>query len=70
MGFTIVLRGYDRAEVDATLQRIRQAQASIDPALRASVRTELNNVAFRIRMRGYDRFEVDDYLRRAIDRLV
>ena len=68
-GFTVVLRGYDAAAVDAMLERIRTALASTDGALRASVRDELNNSAFPVRLRGYDRREVDDYLRRAIDRL-
>jgi len=69
MGFTVVLRGYDPAEVDAMLERIREAAASTDLELRALVRAELNRPAFRIRLRGYDRVEVDAYLRRAIDRL-
>jgi DivIVA domain-containing protein len=68
-GFTVVLRGYDMARVDALLERIRAASASTDGALRASVRGELNHRALPVRMRGYDRMEVDDYLRRAIDRL-
>ena len=68
-GFTVVLRGYDPDEVDAIIRRIEQAQASIDPALRATVRAELSHPTFRIRMRGYDRPQVDDYLRRAIDKL-
>lgn len=68
-GFAVVLRGYDTAEVDAMLKRIKTALASADPAVRASVRTELDHPAFRIRVRGYDRIEVDDYLRKAVDRL-
>ena len=68
-GFTVVLRGYDTAEVDAVVERIREALASGDPAARAAVRDELNRRAFRIRLRGYDRVEVDDYLRRIVDRL-
>lgn len=69
-GFTVVLRGYDQAEVDALMRRLEKALASTDPALRASVRAELNQPEFRVRMRGYDREQVDEYLRRAIDRLV
>jgi DivIVA domain-containing protein len=68
-GFSVVLRGYDVAEVDAMVGRIRKAAASSDRALRASVREELNHPAIRVRLRGYDRTEVDDYLRLAIDRL-
>jgi DivIVA domain-containing protein len=68
-GFTVVLRGYDPEEVEAMLERIRRALTSNDRALRASVRTALNEPGFRIRLRGYDRAQVDDFLRRAIDRL-
>jgi DivIVA domain-containing protein len=69
MGFTIVLRGYETAAVDAMMQRLRDALASTDPAVRAAVRTDLNEFTFRVRIRGYDRVEVDEYFRRAIDRL-
>lgn len=68
-GFTVVLRGYDIAEVDAMVQRLEEALASPSASLRASVRAELNQPAFRLRLRGYDRVQVDEYLRRFIDRL-
>jgi DivIVA domain-containing protein len=68
-GFTVVLRGYDTGEVDAMLNRIQEALASADPAVRASVRTALDHPVFRVRLRGYNRIEVDDHLRKAIDRL-
>ena len=68
-GFTVALPGYDVAEVDAMLERIRKAVVSTDRELRASVRGALNHPALRVSLRGYDRIEVDDYLRRAIDRL-
>jgi DivIVA domain-containing protein len=68
-GFTVVLRGYDTAEVDAMLGRIQSALASPDPRKRASVRAEVEHSVFRVRLRGYDRTEVDGYLRKAIDRL-
>jgi DivIVA domain-containing protein len=68
-GFTVVLRGYDVAEVDSMLERIQKAVASTDHALRASVRGERNNPAFNVRLRGYDRIAVDEYLRQAVDRL-
>jgi len=68
-GFNVVLRGYDVAQVDAMLERIRTALASTDRVMRTSVRDELNHSAFPVRLRGYDRLEVDEYLRRAIDRL-
>jgi DivIVA domain-containing protein len=69
-GFTVVVRGYDRAQVDAVLERVRAALASTDPAARAAVREELGRTAFQVRLRGYDRMEVDDYLRRITDRLL
>jgi DivIVA domain-containing protein len=68
-GFTVVLRGYDIAEVDAMVQRLEKALTSSDPVLRASVRAELNQPALRLRLRGYDRVQVDAFLRRFIDRL-
>jgi DivIVA domain-containing protein len=68
-GFTVVLRGYDIAEVEAMLERIRRAAASGDAALRATMRQELSTPTLRVRLRGYDRIEVDEYIRRAIDRL-
>jgi DivIVA domain-containing protein len=69
MGFTTVLRGYDPAEVDAMLKRVKAALASADPAMRASVRAELDRVTFPVRLRGYDRAEVDEHLRKLVDRL-
>jgi DivIVA domain-containing protein len=68
-GFTVVLRGYDPAEVDAVLERIREGLASVDRAERTAIREQLNDCTFRVRLRGYDRVEVDEYLRRAIDQL-
>lgn len=62
--FTVVLRGYDIAAVDAVVQHAHDALASDSPAARASVREELRQVAFRVRFRGYDRMQVDEYLRR------
>jgi DivIVA domain-containing protein len=63
--FTVVLRGYDIAEVDAVVQRAHEALASDSPAMRISAREELRQIAFRVRFRGYDRMQVDEYLRRA-----
>jgi DivIVA domain-containing protein len=68
-GFTIVLRGYDIAEVEETMQRVRAALATTDPAKRAAVRREVDGRAFTVRLRGYDRNQVDEYFRRALDRL-
>ncbi|GAA1739525.1 DivIVA domain-containing protein [Luedemannella helvata] len=68
-GFTVVLRGYDTDEVDALVERVHEAAASTDGALRAAVRAELTQPTLSVRLRGYDRIAVDDYLRRAVDRL-
>ncbi len=68
-GFTVVLRGYDTDEVDALVERVHEAGASTDGALRAAVRAELSGADLPVRLRGYDREAVDDYLRRAVDRL-
>jgi len=68
-GFAVVLRGYDPADVDAVVERIRAALASPNAADRAAVREELNHCSFGVRMRGYDRVQVDEYLLRAIDQL-
>ena len=64
MDFTVALRGYDPAEVDAVVRRVHEALASDDPAVRASARAELAHTTFRVRLRGYDRRQVDEYLHR------
>jgi hypothetical protein len=63
--FIVVLRGYDIAAVDGIVQRTHDALASDSPAVRASAREELREIAFRVRLRGCDRMQVDEYLRRA-----
>jgi DivIVA domain-containing protein len=67
--FTVVLRGYDTAEVDVLVQRVEQALVSSDPQLRAAAQDELRGATFRVRLRGYDRAQVDQYLVRAVDAL-
>ncbi|GAB3140376.1 hypothetical protein GCM10027290_11090 [Micromonospora sonneratiae] len=67
--FTIVLRGYDIAQVDAVVRRAAEARVSGDPALRAAVLSELREVSLPVKLRGYDRFQVDDHLRRVTDLL-
>jgi cell division septum initiation protein DivIVA len=53
--FTVVLRGYNREEVDAYVTQILAIEAgSIVP---------LSPAKFRVGMRGYDRVEVDQYIR-------
>lgn len=67
--FTIVLRGYDPAQVDAVVRRAAEARGSTDPALRSAVLSELGNTKLLVKFRGYDRSQVDDYLRRVTDLL-
>lgn len=62
-GFTIVLRGYDVAQVDALARQATEAVASNDPTVRASARNALRQANPGIRLRGYARVEVDEYLR-------
>jgi DivIVA domain-containing protein len=69
VSFAVVLRGYDRTEVDLMVRRVNEALASDDLAVRASVSKELRECAFPVRLRGYDRIQVDEYLRHAASRL-
>jgi DivIVA domain-containing protein len=62
--FHVVLRGYDRPQVDALLQRAGEAVQSTDPALRASVAARLRDPKLSVVLRGYDRLEVDGVLER------
>jgi DivIVA domain-containing protein len=57
--FTVVLRGYDRAEVDATLAEVDYALAGADLAARRAAAGRLRGRTFRVGLRGYDRSEVD-----------
>jgi DivIVA domain-containing protein len=67
--FTVVLRGYDRAEVDSLVERVHDATASDSPTARASAREELRRRVLRVRLRGYDRAQVDEYLRLMAEQL-
>jgi DivIVA domain-containing protein len=67
--FTVVLRGYSRADVDDLVHRIEDTVASGNPALRERLRGELPELTFRVTLRGYDRSEVDSYLEKAVIRL-
>jgi cell division septum initiation protein DivIVA len=62
--FTIGLRGYDRQQVDALVQRATEALSSADERLRATAREALAEPTLLVRMRGYDREQVDTYLGR------
>jgi DivIVA domain-containing protein len=52
--FTIVLRGYDRAEVDAYVGRLHAARTAGEP--------DPAPVGFAVVLRGYDRKQVDQWL--------
>lgn len=62
--FAVVVRGYDRNEVKAVLERIEAALVANDPFQKAAVEQELERTRFTVRLRGYDRAQVDDFLSR------
>jgi DivIVA domain-containing protein len=57
--FMVMMRGYDRAEVDQLLARAEQAVGSSDAGLRAAVSSELQAARLRDCLRGYSRVQVD-----------
>lgn len=57
--FTVVLRGYDRIEVDKALGRAEAALTSGSESLRAASLDELGK-GFTVVLRGYDRGQVDN----------
>ncbi|WP_433790051.1 hypothetical protein [Actinoplanes sp. CA-252034] len=59
LDFTIVLRGYDRGQVDAELGRASAALDAEDAAQRARAREALRAADFTVVLRGYDRAQVD-----------
>ncbi|GAA1821826.1 hypothetical protein GCM10009682_47610 [Luedemannella flava] len=54
--FTVVLRGYDRAQVDAVVEQVHR-----DPASAAKI---VADTTFTVVWGGYDRPQVEDYLHR------
>ncbi len=66
MDFTIVLRGYEKREVDGVLDRARKALAGFDETQRVAARTELQNTSFTVALRGYDR----DQVHKAVEKLL
>lgn len=60
-GFTVVLRGYDRRQVDDILRRAVEALAAGRPDLRSAAVQALRE-PLRVRFRGYDRRQVDRHL--------
>lgn len=67
--FTVVLRGYERLEVDELLAAADRALASRSMPFRASVRTALRGAAFTVVLRGYDRGQVDQRVRDLVAQL-
>jgi hypothetical protein len=70
LDFTIVLRGYDRQEVDTVLG---SATASLrdggDSAQRAAARDLLKSAEFGVVLRGYDRSQVDVTVKKLLKEL-
>jgi DivIVA domain-containing protein len=69
MEFDVVLRGYDRAEVEAAVQLVAAALGSDSAEQRAAARQELRDLRFSLRLRGYDRAQVDSFIRKASSQL-
>jgi DivIVA domain-containing protein len=67
--FSIVLRGYDRAEVDGLIKQGNLALMSSDPSERSAVERTLRQPELTTRMRGYDRSQVDRQLAILADQL-
>ncbi|GAA1656522.1 hypothetical protein GCM10009828_102920 [Actinoplanes couchii] len=55
----MVLRGYDRNEVDSALERAEKALASGDGARCRVARDKLRGASFTVVLRGYDRRQVE-----------
>ncbi|GIG93389.1 hypothetical protein [Plantactinospora endophytica] len=66
---TVVLRGYDRGEVQELTRRAVHALASDSPAERAAVAEELRRPVLTVRLRGYDREQVERHLGALVERL-
>jgi DivIVA domain-containing protein len=62
-GFSVVLRGYDRATVERLLDEAARALGTGDPAQRARAASALREPV-PVRLRGYDRAQVDAHLAR------
>ena len=67
--FTVVLRGYDPAEVDELIGQANLALAWTDRAARSALERKLRQPELRTRMRGYDRSQVHARLAILADQL-
>jgi DivIVA domain-containing protein len=57
--FTVVLRGFDRAQVDSAIDRITQL---VDGGEVEAARQFAAGQKFNVLLRGYDRGQVDAYI--------
>jgi DivIVA domain-containing protein len=69
VAFTMVLRGYDPAEVDKLIRQANLALASTDPAARSAMESRLRKPELQRRMRGYDQSQVHARLAILADQL-
>ena len=60
--FSLVLRGYDREQVDAVSARAMTAIEAGTPAERSEMAAELSSTQFRMVMRGYMPEQVDAHV--------
>ena len=58
--FRLVMRGYDRGQVDQLIGTAQEALASDDAPLRAAARRALETPALTVTLRGYDRAAVEE----------
>jgi DivIVA domain-containing protein len=64
-GFSVVLRGYSRKDVDTLVDLVETARLTQDAALVGQAREALASPGIRIRVRGYDRDQVHQFLTEA-----
>jgi DivIVA domain-containing protein len=60
--FDVVLRGYDRVQVDEVVQLVGAALRDATPPTREQARAAVGAARFSVVLRGYDRTQVDAYL--------
>lgn len=63
--FEVVLRGYDRHEVDQVVITVLSAVRNGGGPLIAEAIRQLAEARFTVRLRGYNKRQVDDYLIKA-----
>ncbi|XVU21401.1 hypothetical protein ACQPZJ_29520 [Actinoplanes sp. CA-054009] len=64
--FVVVLRGYNRTEVDQVVSLAEEALASGNSVSQAAARTAISEARFSVALRGYDRGAVDQELGRLL----